>query len=344
MLKKTLAWALGALLLSTVVSAQDPRIRADHPTTYTVQPGDTLWDISGHFLTEPWYWPEIWHENPDIENPHLIYPGDVVRLTLVNGEPRLHVERGGGTIKLSPEVRVEELDDAIPGIPMEAIRPFLSGDRVVDAGTLSNAPYVVAGGDERVMSAVGDPIYVRGLEGSDARTWDVVRKEQTFRDPASGEVLGVLARYAGSARVRERGDPATLVLTDSTREVLAGDRLLEASDDPFDSQLVPSAPSRDVEGVILAVMDGVNQIGQYDVVALNLGEREGMKTGHVLTVFEKPRRVKDPYSEDDRMVTLPAEREGVLIVFQVFDRVSLGLVMEANRAIAVGDTVRTPEQ
>ncbi|MDZ7810433.1 MAG: LysM domain-containing protein [Arhodomonas sp.] len=136
MLKKTLLWGwLVALVVSAAAAAQDSSLRDGHPTRYTVQPGDTLWDIASRFLTKPWYWPEIWHENPEIDNPHLIYPGDVIRLAIVDGEPRLTAERGGGTVKLSPKVRVEELDDAIPTIPSKR-----SGRSSAATGSSSRKP------------------------------------------------------------------------------------------------------------------------------------------------------------------------------------------------------------
>ncbi len=343
MLKHTLAWALGALIAAGTASADESMLRDDHPQRYTVQPGDTLWDISDRFLTAPWYWPEIWHENPDIDNPHLIYPGDVIRLTLVDGEPRLTVERGGGTVKLSPEVRVEDLDDAVATIPLGAIRPFLTGDRVVDPGVLEDAPYVVAGGDERVMSAAGDRVYARGMPGDPARDWDVVRREEAFVDPETGDTLGVLARRIGTSEIEASGDPATLRLTEVNREVLAGDRLLERLDTQFRSHFTPRAPDTDVRGVIMSVMDGVNQIGQFDVVAINRGASDGLAVGHVLAIDEKPRTVADPYAEGgEEAVTLPPEKQGELVVFRTFERMSLGLVMEATRAMTVGDTVRSP--
>ena len=81
-MKKIILAAAATLLATFGLQAQDARLKPDHPDTYTVQKGDTLWDISGHFLSQPWYWPEIWQVNPQVENPHLIYPGDRIRIRL----------------------------------------------------------------------------------------------------------------------------------------------------------------------------------------------------------------------------------------------------------------------
>ncbi|MDZ7810434.1 MAG: hypothetical protein U5L11_10260 [Arhodomonas sp.] len=199
---------------------------------------------------------------------------------------------------------------------------------------------MVAGRDERVMSATGDRVYVRGIPESGGQHWDVVRREQTFTDPESGEVLGVLARRLGSAQLDEHGDPATLMLTSSNREILSRDLVLPASDEALDSRMMPRAPEQEIDGVIMTVLDGVNQIGQYDVVTINRGEAQGLASGHVLSVYEEERVVSDP--KTDEPVALPAEHEGTLLVFRTFERMSLGLIMEATRAISVGDAVRNP--
>jgi hypothetical protein len=247
-----------ALILATMLSAQDNGpLRNGHPERYTVQPGDTLWDISERFLRDAWYWPEIWYENPEIDNPHLIYPGDVIKLTTIDGEQRITVQRGGdgGTVKLSPKIRSQSLDEAIHTIPIDAIRPFLSGNRVVDADTLEKAPYIIAGADERVMGAHGDPVYARRLENPSHDGFAIVREGEAFVDPETDKVLGYKAPFIGDAQLVETGDPATLRIIASNREVLPGDRLLETRKDPLRSRYYPRPPSDDVDGQILAFMD-----------------------------------------------------------------------------------------
>lgn len=332
-----------ALILATALSAQDDGpLRNDHPERYTVQPGDTLWDISERFLRDPWYWPEIWYENPDIANPHLIYPGDVIKLTTIDGERRLTVERGGGTVKLSPKIREQSLDEAINTIPIDAIQPFLSGNRVVGAETFDRAPYIIAGADERVMGAEGDPVYARGLEQPKHQGFAIVREGSPFIDPETGDVLGYEATYIGDAQLLRTGDPATLSIVSSNREVLPGDRLLETRQYPLRSRYYPRAPMQEINGQIVAVMDGVSEIGQYNVVAINRGAEDGLEQGHVLAVYKSGRTVTDRWSETDEEVQLPPERAGEMIIFRVFEDMSFALIMEATRSMNVADAVRNP--
>lgn len=341
-IRMLIALLCGLSLTAPLALANEDAFRDDHPERYTVERGDTLWDISERFLDSPWLWPEIWHVNPEIDNPHLIYPGDEIRLVYIDGEPRLTVDRGQRTVRLSPEVREEELEPAISTIPMEAIRPFLDRSRVVDEGTLEDAPYVVAGEDERVLASRGDNIYVRRLPEGDNRseTFAIVRRGDPYVDPESDEVLGFEGRYLGDARVTRQGDPGTARVTRSNREIRAGDRLLETTSGAIRTNFQPRAPEGDVEGHIIDVMDGVSQIGQFDVVVLNRGSRDGLEEGNVLAVYKAGREVEDDIA--DETVTLPEERAGELIVFRVYDKLSFGLVMNATRAMSNMDMVRNP--
>lgn len=346
MLKNILAWALCALLLLYIpLASAEITLRKGHPTQYTVQPGDTLWDISARFLTEPWYWPEIWYVNPDIKNPHLIYPGDVLKLTTRGGKPRLVLERHAGTIRLSPKIRVEKLEEAIPTIPISALRPFLRGDRMVSAEQWQHAGYIVAAADEHVMGSQGDPVYVRHLaqNGKDGRyAYSILRKGDPLVDPESGRVLGYQATHVGDAVCEPGGDPATCQIRASNQEVLPGDRLMLVEQEALKGRFTPRAPAQPVQGTIIAVMGGVTQIGQYNVVAINRGEAQGLKPGDVLLIYKKGRTVTDHFDADHDRVQLPDERAGVMIIFRTFSHLSFGLIMEATRAMSVMDMVRNP--
>lgn len=322
-------------------AAAEPELRSDHPDTYTVRRGDTLWDISESFLQNPWMWPEIWHVNSQIENPHLIYPGDVIRLTYIDGEPRLTVDRGQRVYKLSPQTRVLEADEAITSIPLNAINSFLSRSRMVGVDVLEQAPYVVTGEDKRLVVGAGDELYARGEFTEGLNTYGIYRKGDVYRDPETKEILGVQALDIGSAKLREvNGEISTLAVTRTTEEVRIGDRFLAEEERPVDSYFQPSAPESDVNGVILAVEGGVSQVGKLDVVVINRGTREGMAAGNVLAVYKRGGQYRDRVQGD--MVTLPDERAGLLMVFRAFEKVSLGLVLEAERPLAVKDLVRNP--
>ncbi len=332
-----------ALLVSVAAVAANDVLKENHPDRYVVVKGDTLWDISARFLRDPWLWPEIWYANPEIKNPHLIYPGDVITLVYIDGKPRLRVERGMPTVKLSPHARETKLDQAIPTIPLDAIRPFITEPQITTEDALEAAPYVVQSAGEHLVVGAGERIYVRAIPVDEPSRWIVVRKGDTFVDPVTGENLGVEAMYVGDARLQHTGDPATLLVTRSNREALIGDRLLPAAGDTYDTNFMPRAPDRTVEGQILSVVDGVNQIGRYQVVVINRGEREGLRPGDVLAVYQRGETVPDQVSEARRdVVKLPDERAGLLMVFRTFEKVSYALVMRASTNMHVADMVRNP--
>jgi hypothetical protein len=341
---------MGAAQPSTV------RLSPTAPERYTVVKGDTLWDIAGKFLQDPWFWPEIWQVNPQIANPHLIYPGDVISLVFVGGQPRLMLERGGvasntlppGTAseRLSPHVRVEPLGQAITTIPYDAIAPFLSRPTVLSKDEINAAPYVLAIQGEHIVGGRGQKIYARSSDDLPGGTsYAVYHVGDAYRDPDTHDVIGYEGIYVGQGQVIRTGDPTTLMLTDSTREAMAGDRLLPVEvDTPIN--FYPSAPSAAVEGRIVAVIDGLSRIGQYHVVVLNRGAKDGLEQGHVLEIFQSDGVAYDPRTTEHwpgiKHVKLPEERVGLLMVFRVRDDISYALVTQATSEIRVADTVRNP--
>lgn len=328
------------VLVSLPLIANDVELNPDHPKSYTVVKGDTLWDISGKFLRYPWHWPDIWYVNPQIENPHLIYPGDTLTLVYRDGRPYLELNRGSRTVKLSPEVREVMLDKPIPTIPLSAVRPFLTKPRVVGEEVLDNAPYIVSSADERLISGAGDHVYARGLQEEDGGNYSVFRGGKAYEDPDSKEILGYEAIYSGDASVVTKGDPAKLDLTYTNREVQIGDRLLEIEDENYDLYFLPRAPEQDLSGRIISVFDGVSQVGQYQIVVLNLGKRDGLETGHVLSVYQAGETIRDQVTPDPKdMVTLPDEHIGEAMVFKLYDKVSYAIVMRATNAIHLLDKV-----
>lgn len=341
-MRKTLVALL--LLAAGGLAQAEVQLRDGHPETYTVVRGDTLWDISGKFLAKPWKWPEIWQVNPQVQNPHLIYPGDVLRLTWVDGQPRITLDRGAsrGTIKLSPKVRSTPMAEAIPTIPLEKINSFLLENRIVDSELeLTQAPYVVAGNAERVVSGAGDRIYARGDFAAAEPAYGLYRQGKTYTDPQTREVLGINADYIGGGEVvAEEGDIATLMLNRTTQEVRLGDRLLPTEERAISSTFVPSEPSESIEGVILDVPRGVTQVGQLDVVTLNRGLRDGLSEGNVLAIYKTGETVRDRITGES--VKIPDERSGLLMVFRSYDKLSYALVLNASRSLAVNDKVRNP--
>lgn len=338
--------SLLALLLvaASGLTQAEVQLRDGHPDTYTVVKGDTLWDISGKFLTKPWKWPEIWHANPQVSNPHLIYPGDVLNLVYIDGQPRLMLNRGAsrGTIKLSPQVRSTPMAEAIPTIPLEAINSFLLSNRIVDdVSAFESAPYVVAGQAERVVSGMGDRIYARGTFPQDQAVYGIFRQGKVYKDPDTGEFLGINADHIGAGEiVAEEGDIATVVLSRSTQEVRLGDRLFPTEERPINSTFQPSEPASEIRGLILDVPRGVTQIGQFDVVTINKGARDGLVEGNVLAIYKTGETVRDRVTGEQ--VKIPDERAGLLMIFRTYDKLSYGLILAAQRQLAVMDKVRNP--
>jgi hypothetical protein len=325
--------------------ATSPVLNPAHPDTYVVQRGDTLWDIASMFLRDPWFWPEIWQINPQVANPHLIFPGDILSLAYLNGRPVIQVERGSGLVeRLSPRIRSEALDEAISTIPFETLRAFLSRPAILDESQLKTLPYILAH-PEGLMGSAGRDIYVRGTQAPVGTVFNVVHAGNTLVDPDDDSVIGYEGLYVGQGRVRRTGDPSTVFLTDTAREALVGDYLLtEESITPVN--FLPRAPQEQIEGRIISVIDGVSLIGQYQVIVINRGARHGLQPGHVLSVYQTGDVVRDTVRGRGRFgekVRLPDEPAGTTMVFRIFDRMSYALVMEATNEIHVLDAVRNPE-
>jgi hypothetical protein len=311
----------------------------NHPDEYVVQVGDTLWDIASTFLKDPWFWPEIWHINTQIENPHLIYPGDVLALVYIDGQPRITNVRAS-TYRLSPQARVSPISQAVTSIPFESVSAFLSSGAVLEKRESDRLPYLLETRGDHLIAAAGNIVYVRGLDGAQLGSrYNVVEVGGPLIDPDDNKLIGYQGKFIGEGTLRRTGDPATVALTDTNQEAVPGDRLIpESVDIPLN--FYPRAPSSPIDGRIISVVGGVTQIGQYQVVVLNRGSRDGLSVGDVLTVFQTGETVKDRFGGGK--VRLPDEEAGTLMVFKVYDRIGYGLVMEATQAIHIHDTVRNP--
>ncbi|HEC28434.1 MAG TPA: LysM peptidoglycan-binding domain-containing protein [Gammaproteobacteria bacterium] len=343
MYKKKILGLIFSFLVCGLVYADAVKLNPDHPDKYVVVKGDTLWDISGRFLQDAWQWPEIWHINSQIANPHLIYPGDTINLVYVDGKPRLVVSRGSKTVKLTPQGRIIPLDQAITTIPIDAIRQFLKEPQVVSKDVLDKAPYVVANKGGRLIAASLDSIYVRGIKDGTVRKYTIVRTGNVYKDPVTKKVLGYEALFIGNAKLYRTGDPSTLKVLRTSREIRIGDRLLPSNEKSFDANFIPRPPSGDINGQILAVLDGVTNIGSNQVIVINKGAREGLKPGNVLDVYQKGQTIPDRVTKDHNdTVTLPDEKAGTVMVFRVFDKISYALVVKARRDLRLLDYIRNP--
>jgi hypothetical protein len=322
------------------------------PDSYVVKHGDTLWGISKVFLRDPWYWPEIWQVNPQVHNPHLIYPGDTLRLVYINGRPTIMLQRGDAA-RVEPRVRSEPLEGAVTAIPYATVAAFMSKPSVLAKEQIKDAPYVLATRDMHVVMAEGNTVYARGFSGpvEVGTHYNVVRVGDALRDPDDGNrIMGYDGIFTGAGHLTRAGDPATLIMTESARETLAGDKLFAGGVDvPLD--FIPSAPKVKTIGRIIAVSNGVTVIGQYEVVVINRGAGDGLAPGNVLAVFQAGDVIRDTANRGflnsmSRLaapkVRLPDERTGTFMVFKTFDHLSYGLIMEATNVIRVADRVENP--
>jgi nucleoid-associated protein YgaU len=360
--------AVLALILAPV-RADDVQLKSDHPDRYTVQKGDTLWDISNKFLNSPWHWPKVWKINDQIRNPHLIYPGDVIVLRYVDGKPELTVLRNekvplgdaprdtpAGTTppatvapssgstnrsgeRLSPSVRVEPLGGAIPTISPDVIVPFLTYPLAVSEKELERAGYVTTGLDGRIALGAQSEFYARGVKGDD-EYYQVFRPGPAIRNPETKELLAYEAIYLGDSKKLEPGDPAKLLVTSAKQEIVPTDRLLAAPPRASLPYYYPVAPSKQVRGLIVSALNAVAEIGTYGVVATTLGKRDGIEEGNVLRVMRHVGTHMDPVTR--REYKLPDEEAALLMIFRVYDKMSYGIVLGSTRPVHIGDALVTP--
>ncbi|WP_423823076.1 LysM domain-containing protein [Salinisphaera sp. SPP-AMP-43] len=313
-------------------------MRDDAPMRYTVKRGDTLWQIAATFLDDPWYWPQLWDNNPDIANPHRIYPGEVLVLSRgMDRQPRLSRDR---TVRLSPRIREQPLSEAIPVVPYSAIRNFLESPRLIDADTLANAPYVVSFDDQHLVAGNGATVYVRGADATGPDHYELVHPGGPYRDAETHKLLGRKAVPVGRITIHDYGEHvATATIDQAYREAQPGDRLIHIDDENLLRDFYPHLPTEPISAHIISVYGGVSQIGQYDVVTLDRGARQGMQRGTVLDIYTAGRKVSDPVAGGQ--VRLPEVEAGRLMVFKVEDQVSFALIMHATRAIHVKDVAHT---
>jgi hypothetical protein len=344
------------------------------PEEYTVRRGDTLWAISGLFLRTPWRWPELWGMNMDqVRNPHRIYPGQHLVLEKIDGRALLRLRADGGTppsdtIRVSPRTRVEPLADAsIPTLQTHLIEPFLAEPVIIDEAALLQAPRIVAAPENRVLITRGDRAYARGLAATPLKQrvagrdddYRVFRNARPIKDPLNDALLGYEAMYLGKALlvrsesiqvVQSRNGkdentviPATIDVVSAKEEMRVGDRLLPEPPREFLSY-VPHAPGSPISGTIVSVYgDAVSLAGQSQVVMINKGTADGIERGHVLAILKDGERKVDRSQPGERTnIKLPNERNGLLMVFRPFEKLSYALILEINDTVKIGDAVANP--
>lgn len=355
--------------LAGATQADTVRLQEDAPQRHVVRQGDTLWGIAATFLKDPWRWPDVWKLNrADIHNPHRLFPGDTVVLTQEDGKPRLLVEPGHltQTIKLSPRVKTEAIiteNQPIPSIPLEAIEAVWARGTVGEAKELESAPRILGAMDSRIMLAKGDRVYASRAEIPN-HEWRLMRVGKALHNPDKpGETLAYELIYLGQAVTETYGDPLVVRITANNQEIMERDRLLPAWDG-HPPLFIPHSPDTPVEARVVSTLDGGLNAGTWMNLVLNRGQRDGLETGHVLTLFKSGRSMADPkclraeklafmsggvdglandckINENDR-ATLPDTAVGTAFVYRVFDRLAFALVLNSSQPVSPGDKARTP--
>jgi hypothetical protein len=329
----------------------------EYPETYIVQEGDTLWDISSVFLRDPWFWPEIWFKNPQVENPHLIYPGDTLAIVYVGGERRIQLlsrgeqgsvlaqtEGGLKVVKVNPRVRTQSIDATIPSIPIESIRHLLERPMIIDEDTLNNSAYVLSSLDNHLVNAINDKLYVRKLDTTKGiGRYQIYRPNRPLFDPITNELLGYEATYVGESRLLLRGDPASVRVTSSEREILRDDRVMPMDNSSFERDFFPKPPSSYVSGEIVSLVNSISKSGAFQTIAINLGNRDGVESGNILRIRRNGDILPDKNEKDPQFtVKLPDEQIGMAMIIRSFEKMSYALIMEADMPISIQDYVESP--
>ncbi|MCX9157321.1 LysM peptidoglycan-binding domain-containing protein [Niveibacterium sp. 24ML] len=334
-----LALTLGLSFASASAVADTVKLAENAPDSYVVVKGDTLWDISGKFLKHPWLWPQVWRMNREqIKDPHWIYPGQTIYLDRSGPYLSTTPPGGGGTEKLSPQVRAEDLSP-IPSVPLSRIERFLTRPLFISDKDLAGSATIVAS-DARLLNGPGNTVFARGVTAG-VSNWQIYRRAQPVKDPVTNELLGYEAADLGTARVSQEGELATMEITSVQHEVHVGDRMLPATKAEFFS-LAPHAPSGAVSGRIVKIPDGLESTGKFGVVTISVGRAAGLEPGHVLAIYRTRPNAKYDMDGSKEVIKLPDERIGFLFVFRVFDRVAYGLVVESDGPVKITDEVRQP--
>ncbi len=345
-------WLGGCLMLLCIpVWATTVQIKPDAPQEYVVKKGDTLWDIAGMFLHSPWKWPELWRQNLQVVNPHLIYPGDILRLSFnEKGEPVIEISRTPkARLTLSPSGRVKQKAVPVKLLPWDSMAPHIQDAIVVEASAYADSPRIL--GDQMASLRFVEDEWVLSSDKGVAGKQALVRKVQRVHD-ADGNALGVHLQKVGDIHPdsisSEAGELVKISLTDvGARQ---GDRIMPWTDLAAADMRLASATSQ--QGQIIASAERRKLIGKFDVVILDLGSAE-VSPGTVMGVYAKGPRIKTGDQPEyvrgqfdftlwEGEVAFPAVKVGEVVVYRAFNRASLALVVDATAIIQRGAVVARP--
>lgn len=354
-----LCLGLVALAGASLVSAQGGLLRLDRPESYVVADGDTLWNIAGQFLQDPERWPEVWQPDPYLDNSDFIYPGDTLKLSYVDGSPRILVQRGDREIEaLAPMMRAETLSSAIPAIPLEAIENSFTRNRIVSESMVEAAPYIVDNVTDNLAIAIGDEVYARGSWPMGTTSFEVYRPFREHLDDEDDDiVLGVELEYLGFASITgiEASDVRRLLINNSSKEIRVGDRLLVREESTIGATIFPTEPVENLNGRIVAFLGNETMASQLDTIVIDLGITDNLAIGDVLAVSKEGSEMVDQVERDrmsfrERMraifrgdrLALPGNQTGTVLVYRTFEDMSYAVILNSIEPIELSDYVINP--
>lgn len=336
-------------------------IKQSAPSDYTVQDGDTLWDIATLYLNKPWQWPELWRNNTYIENPHLIYPGDKIRLLFnENGIPELVLTKGERIakkeIRLSPRSRKQIKEQTvIPLISWSLVQHHIDNDSVMTPESYAGLPYLLGDQEGGVRYANGDIVLTKSSQQQFANQFTVIRKQGEVLD-SDGNLLGIKVRHVADAKALDTSlrNEILINVMNSNFEAKRGDKLASTSN-PTPEDDIRLEPATTQLGRIVDSLQQHSLLGKYDAVVLDLGKSE-VHRGLVMGIYMQGPAIVDgetPYyqkigqsSLDSSLwkdtVEQPALKVGELIIFATFDKTSFGLVTSSTNIIRHGAIVAKP--
>ncbi|TKF00499.1 LysM peptidoglycan-binding domain-containing protein [Vibrio kanaloae] len=319
-------------------SEQPLTIKQGAPEAYVVVKGDTLWDISAMYLDSPWLWPRLWQVNPEIENPHLIYPGDKLSLVWINGEPVLSLKP---VIKLSPKIRVSE-KKAVPTVNEGLVLPYLQSDRLVDQQDIESAQRVLGTSDGKRFLSGEDRLFISGNQQH--QKWGIYRSVETYQRQKPQASMTSL-RLVATARLKEvDAEYSSLQIETQLQEVLLNDLVLpELGVDQMklSTTFYPAPSSAGQFANILGSLEG-NQYGaKNQVVVINKGSKDNLRQGTMFTLSESGAMVfgkQGEYSYNESVasnkVQLPSTSLGSLMVIRPYEYFSLALITQSTKPVS----------
>lgn len=346
--------AVSALSVSTVAVAKNPppTVKADAPNRYVVKKGDTLWDISGKFLDKPWRWKEIWAVNKQIRNPHLIYPKDILILCVIRGQKLVGIDTGEGCAGVEKAMEapsqpvVQSLAGSIPAIPLSNIEVWLDRNMIVSPTDFKATPYVIASKNKNIITGVGNKIYTEGVPLIINARYGIYREGKPYIDPISKQVIGLEVTQVASGIVKDiANNGVSSIEIDKTfgQEVREGDHVFLEIGNHLPAMFYPKPANASRGGRVIRVLSSISSVGRDGVIAINLGTKQGVEVGDVLSVFQKGVTVRDDFSEvKGRAVRLPSEEIGHVMIFKTFDDISYAYVLDAESPIRETDYLMNP--